>query len=154
MAPWCQETLSACGPLPTWLPECGGRGAGAGERWLAPGSVQGRTRLSGAITGRGRTAASWGNLVPGGIMIKTCSGKSLATTGASFVGTRSSPSLLRSSLMGTYSPTCSGARSKCLLAPSISYAASPPSASPASPSLSSPQQLHVFRSYYAPGAGQ
>lgn len=95
-----------------------------------------------------------GNLVPGSIMIKRWSGNSPATTGASFVGTRSSPSLLSSSLIGKYAPTSSGARSKCLLAPCISYVASPPSSSSSSPSFSSPWQLHVFGSYHAPGTMQ
>lgn len=131
--------------------ECGNRGARNGERWPAVGFVQCRTRLSGAITGRGRTAASPGNLVPGGIMIKRRSGNSPATTGASFVGTRSSPSLFSSSLIGKYSPTSSGASSKCLLAPSIFHVASPPSSSP---SLSFPWQLHVFSSNQAPGTMQ
>lgn len=70
----------------------GSWGTGNGERRPAPGSERSRTGLSGAITGRGRTAASRGNLVPGSIMIKRCSGNSPATTSSFFVGENSSPS--------------------------------------------------------------
>lgn len=111
----CQETLSACGLLPTWLPDWYLKNW-SGREAPAPGLKQGRSRLSGTITGLGSTAASWGALVPGDVRIKGGSGNSPATTARSLWWGKLFPILL-TSLIGKCSPTSSRASSKCLLAP-------------------------------------